>query len=312
MPEAVIVDAIRTPIGRAVKGSLKTVRADELAATPLRALIERNPKVNFAETGDVMMGAASSIGEQGYNVGRNASLLAGIDHHVPACTVNRFCASSLQTLRMAFPRDQGRRGRPVHRRRGRGRVARRARRRDDGGGQAPAAERLGGLGLRRLHPDGADRRERRRALPRHARAAGRMGRDLPESSGGGTRLRPLRLRDRAGHGPGPQGRRQGGQRDRRPRDGRRRRRRPAAGHDDGGAGHAQAGVQGGRDRDRRQLLPAQRRRRRRAGHVRGEGQAAGARAEGADPRLDRRRDPSRDHGARPDPGDPGAPQGDRA
>jgi acetyl-CoA C-acetyltransferase len=102
MPEAVIVDAIRTPIGRAMKGSLKTVRADELAAIPIRALMERNPDVNFSETVDVMMGAASSIGEQGYNVGRNASLLAGLDHHVPACTVNRFCASSLQTIRMAF------------------------------------------------------------------------------------------------------------------------------------------------------------------------------------------------------------------
>ncbi len=102
MPEAVIVDAIRTPIGRAVKGSLKTVRADELAATPIRALVERNPGVDFSETVDVLMGAASGIGEQGYNVGRNASLLAGIDHHVPACTVNRFCASSLQTIRMAF------------------------------------------------------------------------------------------------------------------------------------------------------------------------------------------------------------------
>jgi acetyl-CoA C-acetyltransferase len=102
MPEAVIVDAIRTPIGRAGKGSLKTVRADELAAIPLRALIERNPQVDFSQTVDVMMGAASSVGEQGYNVGRNASLLAGIDHHVPACTVNRFCASSLQTIRMAF------------------------------------------------------------------------------------------------------------------------------------------------------------------------------------------------------------------
>src|ERR671929_2442701 len=102
MPEAVIVDAIRTPIGRAVKGSLKTVRADDLAAIPLRALIERNPEVDFAQTNDVMMGAASSVREQGYNVGRNAALLAGIDHHVPACTVNRFCASSLQTTRMAF------------------------------------------------------------------------------------------------------------------------------------------------------------------------------------------------------------------
>jgi acetyl-CoA C-acetyltransferase len=102
MPEAVIVDAIRTPIGRAGRGSLKTVRADDLAAIPLRALIERNPEVDFAQTNDVMMGAASSVGEQGYNVGRNAALLAGIDHHVPACTVNRFCASSLQTIRMAF------------------------------------------------------------------------------------------------------------------------------------------------------------------------------------------------------------------
>jgi acetyl-CoA C-acetyltransferase len=102
MPEAVIVDAIRTPIGRAIKGSLKTVRADDLAATPIKALVERNPDVNFSETVDVLMGAASSIGEQGYNVGRNALLLAGIDHHVPGCTVNRFCASSLQTLRMAF------------------------------------------------------------------------------------------------------------------------------------------------------------------------------------------------------------------
>jgi acetyl-CoA C-acetyltransferase len=102
MPEAVIVDAIRTPIGRAGKGSLKTVRADDLAALPIRTLIERNPEVDFSQTVDVMMGSASGIGEQGYNVGRNASLLAGLDHHVPACTVNRFCASSLQTIRMAF------------------------------------------------------------------------------------------------------------------------------------------------------------------------------------------------------------------
>jgi len=102
MPEAVIVDAVRTPIGRAGKGSLKDVRADDLAAVPLTALQERNPDVDFAETGDIMMGAAFGAGEQGYNIGRNASLLSGIDHHVPACTLNRFCASSLQTLRMAF------------------------------------------------------------------------------------------------------------------------------------------------------------------------------------------------------------------
>lgn len=102
MPEAVIVDAVRTPVGRAVKGSLKTVRADDLAAIPLRALVERNPQVQPHSIGDVMMGCGFCEGEQGYNIGRNATLLAGIDHHVPGTTVNRFCASSLQTARMAF------------------------------------------------------------------------------------------------------------------------------------------------------------------------------------------------------------------
>src|ERR671916_368063 len=102
MPEAVIVDAIRTPIGRAAKGSLKDVRADDLAAVPLKALVERNPGVDFGQTDDVLMGCGFQMGEAGYNVGRNAALLAGYDHHVPGTTVNRFCASSLQTIRMAF------------------------------------------------------------------------------------------------------------------------------------------------------------------------------------------------------------------
>ena len=110
MSEAVIVDAIRTPIGRAGKGSLKTVRADELAAIPIRALIERNPDVDFAETDDVMMGAASSVGEQGYNVGRNAALLAGA--RPPRA---RLHGQPLLRLLAAddpdgLPRDQGRRG----------------------------------------------------------------------------------------------------------------------------------------------------------------------------------------------------------
>jgi acetyl-CoA C-acetyltransferase len=102
MSEAVIVDAVRTPIGRAVKGTLRDVRADDLAAVPLRALVERNPGVDFGETDDVMMGCGFPDHEQGYNIARNALLLAGIDHHVPAVTVSRFCASSLQTIRMAF------------------------------------------------------------------------------------------------------------------------------------------------------------------------------------------------------------------
>src|SRR3979409_2475006 len=102
MPEAVIVDAIRTPIGRAVKGSLKSVRADDLAAIPLRELIARNPQLEQKSIGDVMRGCGNAEGEAGHTVGRNATLLAGIDHHVPGTTVNRFCASSLQTTRMAF------------------------------------------------------------------------------------------------------------------------------------------------------------------------------------------------------------------
>src|SRR3954465_12700860 len=102
MPEAVIVDAIRTPIGRAAKGSLKDVRADDLAAVPLKALVERNPGVDFSETVDLMMGCGFQMGEQGYNIGRNAGLLSGLDHPIPATSVNRFCAPSLQALRMAF------------------------------------------------------------------------------------------------------------------------------------------------------------------------------------------------------------------
>jgi len=102
MSDAVIVDAVRTPIGRAVKGSLRSVRADDLAAVPLKALLERNPQLEASSVVDVMMGCGFPEGEQGYNIGRIASLIAGIDHHVPGTTVNRFCASSLQTTRMAY------------------------------------------------------------------------------------------------------------------------------------------------------------------------------------------------------------------
>jgi acetyl-CoA C-acetyltransferase len=102
MPDAVIVDAVRTPIGRAVKGSLRAVRADDLAAVPLKAILERNPQLDSKSIVDVMMGCGFCEGEQGYNIGRNAALLSGIDVSVPGTTVNRFCASSLQTTRMAF------------------------------------------------------------------------------------------------------------------------------------------------------------------------------------------------------------------
>ena len=83
MPEAVIVDAVRTPIGRAIKGSLRDVRADDLAAVPLRALVERNPGVDFGQTTDIMMGCGFPDGEQGYNIGRNALLLVGYRSSCP-------------------------------------------------------------------------------------------------------------------------------------------------------------------------------------------------------------------------------------
>ena len=113
------------------------------------------------------------------------------------------------------------------------------------------------------------------------------------------------------HGARAQGHRQGGQRDRRARDGRRQRRRPAAGHDDGGPWQAQARVPARRHRDRRQLVPAQRRRGRGARHVRREGAEPGPAAEGADRRLDGGGDPPGDHGPRADSGHPGAAQADR-
>ena len=101
MPEAVIVATARTPIGRAFKGSLSTVRPDDLAGTIIDAAMNKVPGLDRAEVVDVMMGAASHAGEQGMNVGRNAAALAGLPNSVPGTTINRGCGSSLQTIRMA-------------------------------------------------------------------------------------------------------------------------------------------------------------------------------------------------------------------
>jgi len=160
MSEAVIVDAIRTPIGRAIKGTLRDIRADDLAAIPLRALVERNPEVNFKETDDVMMGCGFPDHEQGYNIGRNALLLSGIDHHVPAVTVSRFCASSLQTIRMAFHAIKAGEG-DLHRG---GRGVRVAGRGHDSSRNESADRRHQRHGVQRVHPDGAHGRERGCAL----------------------------------------------------------------------------------------------------------------------------------------------------
>ncbi len=95
--EAFICDAVRTPIGR-YGGSLSSVRTDDLAAKPLIALMERNPKVDWAAIEDVVYGCANQAGEDNRNVARMALLLAGIPHTVPGSTVNRLCGSSLDAL----------------------------------------------------------------------------------------------------------------------------------------------------------------------------------------------------------------------
>jgi acetyl-CoA C-acetyltransferase len=102
MSEAVIVETVRTPIGRAGKGSLADVRPDDLAAFAIRTLIEKVPAVDAAEVVDVMIGCGFPQERQGMNLARRAVLLAGLPDTVPGTTVNRFCASSLQTIRMAF------------------------------------------------------------------------------------------------------------------------------------------------------------------------------------------------------------------
>jgi acetyl-CoA C-acetyltransferase len=102
MPEAVIVATARSPIGRAYKGSLIDVRADDLAGFAIDALMNKVPEVERGSVADVMVGCGLTHHEQGFNLARPASLLGGMPESVPATTVNRFCASSLQTIRMAF------------------------------------------------------------------------------------------------------------------------------------------------------------------------------------------------------------------
>ena len=101
MPEAVIVSTARSPIGRAGKGSLVTMRPDDLAAQMVRAALDKVPALDPREIDDLMMGCGQPGGASGYNIGRVVSVLLGYDF-LPGTTVNRYCSSSLQTTRMAF------------------------------------------------------------------------------------------------------------------------------------------------------------------------------------------------------------------
>lgn len=100
MPEAFICDAIRTPFGR-YGGALSAVRADDLAAIPIKALMTRNPGVDWSSVADVVLGCANQAGDDNRNVGRMASLLAGMPVEVGAVTVNRLCGSGLDAIAMA-------------------------------------------------------------------------------------------------------------------------------------------------------------------------------------------------------------------
>src|SRR5919109_5671682 len=102
MTEAVIVAATRTPIGRARKGSLVDARPDDLVAFAIDSALQRVPELPREEIVDVMVGCGFPQEKQGMNLARRAALLAGLPETVPGTTVNRFCASSLQTIRMAF------------------------------------------------------------------------------------------------------------------------------------------------------------------------------------------------------------------
>jgi acetyl-CoA C-acetyltransferase len=101
MPEAVIVAAARSPIGRAFKGTLTSIRPDDLAVQIVTAALAQVPQLDPADIGDLMLGCGLPGGEQGFNMARVVAVLLGHDH-LPGTTVNRYCSSSLQTTRMAF------------------------------------------------------------------------------------------------------------------------------------------------------------------------------------------------------------------
>ena len=101
MRDVVVALALRTPGGKATKGTFRQTRPDDLGATVIRALLERAPELDPARIDDVVLGCAMPEGEQGLNVGRNVALLAGLPDSVPGMTVNRFCSSGLETINLA-------------------------------------------------------------------------------------------------------------------------------------------------------------------------------------------------------------------
>src|SRR5512145_3168325 len=104
MAKVFIVSAVRTPVGRAYKGSLKDTRPDDLGAVAIREAVGRVANLDPAQVDDVILGCAMPEGEQGMNVARICALKAGLPDAVPAMTINRFCSSGLQSIAMAAER----------------------------------------------------------------------------------------------------------------------------------------------------------------------------------------------------------------
>ena len=104
MRDVIIASAVRTPVGRAFKGTLRATRPDEMAAIAIKGALERVPQLDPKEIEDVILGCAMPEGEQGMNVARISSLRAGLPEEVSALTINRFCSSGLQSIAMAAER----------------------------------------------------------------------------------------------------------------------------------------------------------------------------------------------------------------
>src|SRR5918911_228344 len=104
MREVVIASSVRTPVGKAFKGTLRATRPDDLAAVAIRGALDRVPQLDAREIEDVMLGCAMPEAEQGMNVARIASLRAGLPVECSAMTINRFCASGLQAIAQAADR----------------------------------------------------------------------------------------------------------------------------------------------------------------------------------------------------------------
>ena len=218
MPEAVIVSAARSPIGRANKGSLKDFRPDDLSALIIKAALDKVPELDPTTIDDLILGCGLPGGESGNNMGRVVATLLGYDE-IPGTTITRYCSSSVQTSRMAFHAIKAGEG-DVFISAGVETVSRFAKGTSDHipdtrnplfdeATDADRGARPGWPGLarpargreapRHLHRDGPDGRERRPAARPGPQGARRVRRPQPEPRREGDRRRLLGQRDHPGH-----------------------------------------------------------------------------------------------------------------